>query len=637
MYSYYNTPMHIRAAFIIFLFTMMMSLPIFIDPLLDRASDLDGNITQILYIKNSLVQHHTFPQWNPYINQGIPVSADPLHAAFHPLVLPIFTLFSPESAVRILYALSLFMGGLGMYYLLHRLKIHPTIAYISAGIFITSGYISSHLVAGHFEKVLSFAFLPWFIHSLYAVYKKPGTSYQTVTACLMSLMVFSGDLYNALYSVLLVLAAGVIRLRRSHILSSIRIVIYFLLLSAIKLVPLFELQNHINKVREPFAGSQNFISILYYFFLPIKPLFISLGLSSYLTTGFAWWEKVAFVGPMTLVGIVLFFSRRKIFFQKQAQFFIGLMIILVLLSMPAFSVNPFNWAIHLIPQLQLFHVPSRVFGMLTVILLSISAIGFQRWYVLKEKKYTYAATSVLIINLTMTTAFFIFIMGPMNMPLNHSDTSNDLVKDIKRRDKSIFYISQYLQEFPLQQHKTISLEQKILNSNYGLQLKDSPAAAFTQFDFATDTAYADIQPRYIVGGEAIRIPRNTQPNRILKQDNIYLYKNVTATPYAYLEGQKKEVDNVQIKPNSITVRINSSQTDTLTIHESSFPGWTAYQDSMKLRLNSGRFLSIPITSGTHTYQLRFYSYSFMLGLGISIVSWSIAISLLFRHYKRSHT
>ncbi|MBP9797964.1 hypothetical protein KBC70_02350, partial [Candidatus Woesebacteria bacterium] len=394
--------MHIRAALIIFVFTVFLSLPSIFNPILNRASDLDGNISQILYIKDSLVKHHTFPQWNPYINQGIPVSADPLHAAFHPLVLPAFMLFTPITAIKLLYFVSLLSGGLGMYFLLHRLKVSSAIRIFSACILVTSGYIASHMIAGHFEKVLSFGILPWFMLSIYEVAKRPRSSFEILTALSMTLILFSGDLYNALYASIIVVTTGILGRSKSSIQASLRIIAYFLLLGSVKLIPLIELQEYIGKIREPFAGSQNIVSILYYFFVPIKPIFGIAGLGGLLETGFAWWEKVAFIGPFTLVGIVLFFTHRNIFSKKQSQFFVGILVVLLLLSMPSATWNPYHWMISALPSLQLFHVPSRVFGMLTIILLTLCALGYQRWYTRKNIYVRIAVIGFLLIN-TLST------------------------------------------------------------------------------------------------------------------------------------------------------------------------------------------------------------------------------------------
>ncbi len=602
-------------------------LSIIFNPLLDRASDLDGNITQIIYIKDSLIKHHIFPQWNPYINQGIPVSADPLHSTFHPLVLPAFILFSPDAAVKLLYFISLFFGGVGLYVFLHRLKVFPVISILLSCTLVSCGYVASHLVAGHFEKVLSFGILPWFFLSLYESYKKTRSNSELLTAISMSLILFSGDLYNALYAGILVFTVGTIK--RTNM--TIRILAYFLFLSSVKLLPLIELQNYIGKLKEPFAGSQNPISLLYYLFLPIKPLFGLLGVEKYLDTGFAWWEKIAFVGPLTLIGVTLFFARRTIFSHMQSVFFLTTGTVLIFLSMPAASWNPYHWILNVVPSLQFFHVPSRVFGMLTVILLVICALGYQKWYAQRNAFLRGTIIATLTMNLFFTFLFFLYIVQFRNMEIKHSETSTQLISDIKRRDRRVFYIAQYLQEKPLLQHRLVSMEQKIFNSNYGLQLKDSPAAAFTRFDFSTTTVYSDVQPAYILGGETIRVPQDTQPEGILRKDDVVLYENFTADPYAALVKSKEGLDHVKIGPNNISVDVSSTSDDSLLLLESFYPGWRVYEDGKQINLLKDRFLHVPISDGHHAYNFVFTSYTFLAGLGISIVSWMVALGTLVRN------
>jgi len=629
--------MHIRAALLIFVFSIVLMLPHICNPLLNRASDLDGNITQVLYIKNSLMKNHIFPQWNPYINQGIPISADPLHSAFHPLVIPAFILFSPETAVELLYFISLSSGGIGLFFLLQRLKISSYLNLIIVCTYLSCGYISSHIVAGHFEKVLSFGILPWFIANVYQVSIQPRSRYKILTAICMALILFSGDLYNALYAGILVLAIGIFSRSREIFNASIHILFYYFLLGAVKLIPLIELQNFIGKVREPFAGSQNFMSILYYFFIPIKPLFWYLGLRRNLETGFAWWEKVSFIGPLLLIGIVLFFAHRKFFSHRESKFFMLIGTVLMLLSMPNTSWNPYHWLILSLPPLQLFHVPSRAFGMLTIIFLILSALGFQKWYMKGKTSIQRAIVGILILNLLATCVFFVYIAYFKQMPRIHSDSTTALIRNIKRRDEGVYYIAQYVQEEPLQQHKIIYLEQKILNSNYGLQLKNSPAEAFTRFDFTTNTSYSDIQPLYFIGGKSIRVPKKAHPEGILRKNDQVLYKNKTGDSYATLAKSGRAIDSIMIHPNSISVNFISSMVDQLTLLESSYPGWRVYEDGKQIKLTPGRFLQTTVKKGKHTYTFIFQSAPFLIGLGISCIAWTVALSTLLRKRNILHT
>lgn len=628
--------MHLKAALLILVYTILLLGPSAFEPLLDRASDLDGNSTQILFIKDSLIKHHTFPQWNPYIHQGIPVSADPLHGAFHPFVLPAFMLFSPETAVKILYFISIYLAGLGMYVLLHRSKVLPELSIITACIYMSCGYVSSHMVAGHFEKILSFGILPWFVMCLYEVYKRSNTRNETMTAMCMALILFSGNVYNSLYAVIVTLVVGAFGKSKRVFYSSIRIVMYFVLLGAIKLIPLIELQHYIGKVKEPFAGSQNLISILYYFFIPFKPVFRVLGVGSYLETGFAWWEKVAFIGPFTLIGVVMFFLYRKRIFQAQSLFFMMIGTTLILLSMPAAPLNPYHLLISYIPALQLFHVPSRAFGLLTIIFLILSSLGFQSWYAKRNGIHRAVIVGLLLCNLISTYFFFMYVFRVKQMPIIHSESATQLVSNIKRRDKGVYYIAQYLQEKPLQQHTLISMEQKILNSNYGLQLKGSPAEAFTLYDFSIKTTYSDIHPAYIVGGRNIRMPVGTHSHAIMRKNDVVLYESQSADPYASLKKSGKSIDTVTIRPNRISMTVTSAINDQLILLESSYPGWHVYENGKQIQLTSGKFVQAPVKKGTHMYDFVFKSQTFLAGLGISCIAWVVAIRSLLKKWNSLH-
>ena len=288
----------------------------------------------------------------------------------------------------------------------------------------------------------------------------------------------------------------------------------------------------------------------------------------------------AYIGPLYLVGLALVFTRKNIRDNKQFQFFIGILVVALLLALPHLSLNPVNWILRMVPPFQLFHVPSRVFGYVTVLLLVLATLGFQKIFVLFSTKQRHVLNTFLLLNIISTMLFSIYVLSQMNMGTRHSDASTELVDDIKRRDTGVFYIAQYLQEEPVSQHRLVTKQQKILNSNYGLQLKNSPAAKFTRFDF-TSTTYTDIQPKYFVGKRIIRVPKETAPSHLIKKNTTHIYKNNHAEPYAKLSLQDKTVLKPEIFPNTIEVIFDSKKQDSLVIAESYYPGWLATMDDTK--------------------------------------------------------
>ena len=85
-----------------------------------------SHYTFIDYIRQQLLEDHTFPLWFPTILSGTPLIANPLAGLWYPFGLLAFVLPLPF-AFNLLVGLHLSWGALGMYLLLRhqRLGIAP--------------------------------------------------------------------------------------------------------------------------------------------------------------------------------------------------------------------------------------------------------------------------------------------------------------------------------------------------------------------------------------------------------------------------------------------------------------------------------------------------------------------------------
>lgn len=605
---------------------VLITLPHFHVTLLSEHNDLDGNVSQLVYVSKTLIQKGHFAQWNPYINQGIPTIADPLNSYLNPIVLPLLYIFSPETAVRFMYVASIFLSGIIFLFVLRVLRIKQPIAYAFTLSYMACSYLSARIVAGHLEKVLSYPFIPLFLLSMLMMHSKNTKKWSLIGAISISLMLFSGDIYNTLYAVIITGILGLYSLvirRRAG--AYFMLLIVFLSLASVKILPLIELQNHIAKTREPFEGSQNIVSIIYYVFLPIKNVFVTLGFGEYLKTGFAWWEKTAFIGLVPIFGIMVVFVRRM-WKREQVSRLILISIILMSFSAPAFMFNPLRYLIQAIPQLELFHVPSRSFGMLSAVFLLLGAIGLNR---LRWRNRFSQITLVVLMFFQIATVASLSVYISYNMRLPQRLYQNEYASAVHslQRSGDVFYIAQYITGNPLPQHTLVQQEQKILNSNYGLQLKNSPATAFTHYDFGTSEAYSDITPAYFIGTGDLRIPQQIETMDYATEYAFSIKKARTSEPYA--EAPHAEIRNVRIEPDTITILAEARQPARLHILESTYPGWSVYVDGEKERLQkSSRFLSATTKTGNHEYTFRFFSWPFIVGAGISALSWLYHLAAL---------
>jgi len=625
---------------LLFLATLIISFPFIIDSSILKTNDMSGNVVNLVYIKKTIAEHRVFPQWNPYLNQGLPIVADPLNSFFNPIILFSFLIFPLSISIKLTYFISIFLSGLFFYFLLRYLNIEKKISLLSAFTFMSSGYLAARIYAGHLEKILSYPLGPLLLLSLLILLKRGGLKWAGVVALTLSLFVFSGAIYEALYAFivfglifLLSIATLILKPDKKSIEKVISLIIafiLFLLFSAIKILPLVEISPYILHVSDPFKGSQTFISLIYNLFFPYKELYSLFGINNFNPNiPYFWWESYAFIGFLPFLCIILipFFLYKRL--TTEFKIFIYLSISIILFSMIGNPWNPFTWLFNHVSFLQQFRIPSRIFLFLIPIILAISATILSYFYKSGGKLRKHVIVLLLIVNLmTVYLTFYdkinknFFIYSPPISDLK------DILNHVKQLDNSNFFIGQsqfFTDDVPI--IPSINNEQKIYNHNYGYLLKKN-------YSLNPDSYFA-IYPKYFI------YPKFSSPSGIFTYKEIYrgsqgskLYKNSTYTAYAdiysgtalKLKNITKENHNikfVKIRPDEVSVKVDSpNNRDTLLVMESFAPGWSAKIDlGTELKFIKNDFLNISLAQGEHLYTFTYNSKQFIIGSVISFISF----------------
>src|SRR3972149_10377854 len=119
-----------KLLFISVIFCFLLLSPFIFDKNIFKQNDLDGNLVNLLYIKNSLLSEHFFPQWNPYLNQGLPSVSDPLNSYLYPIIMLPIIIFETGLAIKITYFLSLLLSVFTFYILLRHIRIEKSISFL---------------------------------------------------------------------------------------------------------------------------------------------------------------------------------------------------------------------------------------------------------------------------------------------------------------------------------------------------------------------------------------------------------------------------------------------------------------------------------------------------------------------------
>lgn len=533
-------------------------------------NDLAGNVIPLLYFKDS-ISSFQFPMWNPYVQQGIPVVSDPLYGIYNPAItLPL--LFLPITiATKITYVVSVMLACVSMFLLLRFFKISELFSVLISLTYAGCSYLPGRIHAGHLEKIVSYGLIPLFFLCFFKTVREKNIMWAGLTALSITLILFSGDIYGAMYACFCLLTGCILYIwkdRRVFVCILISVLL-FIAFSSVKLLPILELQGYIEKIREPFRGSQNLISVLYYLFFPFSFLLNRVfPIKSFLSQSYGWWESICFIGPFSIIGV--FYIGKQLKKSKDSILLLLAMIfiLLLLLSMPAFPLNPIHVLIRNIQLLAFFHVPSRVFIFMTIPVL----IGFGLF--LTTTRYKKFAFFIVILNFLYVAGYSHYIFVTKEFQGVSGQYRRDITKNVKNQD--YFLKNKNLGEIPYvyaYENKTFPIR-----SNYGLHLKNA-----------------------------------------LNTDRIM--------PLGEFKGQAQPIS---IGVNMFSITLDTSKSGVFTVYQSNYPGFTGYIDGEKQKLVPGKFLHLKTIPGKHVYEFRFFSLSFLLGCVISIFSISMWLVVIVR-------
>jgi hypothetical protein len=100
------------------------------------------------------------PFWNPYVFSGVPALADPQYMVLYPPLYWLRLLLPTPAAIGWSHVLHVLIGGLGMYGLARRFKLHPWISLTCGVIEIASGTVTLYISAGHVWLLYAFSWAP---------------------------------------------------------------------------------------------------------------------------------------------------------------------------------------------------------------------------------------------------------------------------------------------------------------------------------------------------------------------------------------------------------------------------------------------------------------------------------------------
>ncbi len=448
---------------------------------LNLKNDLDGNLLHVLSIKHDL---------NFETNQGLPVLSDPINFYWHPLTPLVLTL-PVEYSVRIIDAICWVFTLVFAYFLLRYFDTRKQLALWLALTYGASSYFLARVIAGHFEKVLSYPLIPLFFLAIVRLQQKPDLKRSGFLAIVFYLLLASTDMYNFFY--LCVGFAIYIAFKRSkYFVLSIILAILF---SAVRWLPMLSVLQHLFKIPDPYSGSQNLIGLFLQMVLPKAGLITSL-----VPTNFGWWEKTAFIGPLFIVSLLVIKKRQPILIAIFA-------LVCIAIAMPASVFSPWHWLLKF-PQFTMFHVPTRVFSVLTLSVILAAVPVLSRWK-------TWGIRLVQI-NVCLLLGFWLFIFHFRMMP-----TIDWRYKTLMSYPHPSFATILYPAFDQPVLEREWQMSWQLFHTTHGTYVQDSPAADWTNH-LVNEVPYTNSLPDYVVWPDNKQLPFSGTP--VASESGITLYK-----------------------------------------------------------------------------------------------------------------
>jgi hypothetical protein len=147
------------------------------------------------YFIGECVSNGVMPWWNPYLNLGYPLHADPQSGFWYPVTwllgLNGYSLYD----LHLEFMLHIVVAGFGFYFLLRAQHVSRTTALIFALCYEACGFFVGN--AQHFTYIIGAGYLPWIFLCFQQVIIKQQLKYVTALALLLSLLLTGG--YPALF------------------------------------------------------------------------------------------------------------------------------------------------------------------------------------------------------------------------------------------------------------------------------------------------------------------------------------------------------------------------------------------------------------------------------------------------------
>lgn len=622
--------------------------------------ELPGFISQTFMmhewiVTRSIQLYHQFPQWNAYLNEGMPLVADPMLHLYNPAItLPVLA-FGVKDGFRLGICLSIGLAALGMWWLGWVMGLGRVGRLWMALLFAFAGQPMVRLLSGEYVFIFGYAWIPYSLAGLLMAMQTQRRVYIAVSAVSLAILFFSGAAYYAALILPLVILLAVVMLprwngglwldwRRWLVLLVIGILAG--LLVSIQILPMAEFRSHMSKgwdITGSFTPAQSFLSLT----------------STDDHRPDAWaqlpapQEIYAYIGYGPILALLLV----PLAFLKAPRHrrMIIWLILVIVFTLLWVDLNEMPWHDWFGEQevLHQFRIPSRMWIYSELAILSLSALSLDTlWEVLwaAVRKFSLGVSSLrkwgalvglgLLAAALGAAAYNLYSVNrQFARPGDVVDIDDVILRWLSQYDQSPYYVTTSNNWH----EAAFSNGLHYLRSWYHLEfLRLLPSSATSCQVVAT--------PHYLVTGD--NPGESPDELQAVRSFDVYtIYDRLQSLPLAFVVSDErlyppfpdcllKRQDVVPVEmwisgPNDVEVIARGDvDQSTLVVLMNYYFGWKLYVDGHEQPLrNVSGYLAAVVQPGTHKYTFSFRSQSFMLGLVLSLLGLAATLGMALSEWR----
>ncbi|HIE37899.1 MAG TPA: hypothetical protein EYH30_09905 [Anaerolineales bacterium] len=619
-------------------------------PILDLSPDLRlPGETEVLTgiavpVVEAVRQGTEFPLWNPYVQYGKSLIADPFLFVFNPFISLPMLFLGVNNGAKVAAAVAFALAGVGMWALMKVLGTPGPVRLWCGATYMLAGGMPAHLWAGHFQLAVGLAWVPWcFASVLHALESRTRWSIG-LAALPPALLFLTGNLYIPLYVLMglaiLLLASAFRRQAPPALWGQMRVFalvgVFALGLIGVQLLPEWAARAYISKGTDPDLRGSQTVAHLLINYLIAEPTHYSqthLGNLPYVQ------EYYNYVGVMPFA-LLLFWvptvrRRRHVVLTFSAYFALML----------TWGSARFSFIRHLlaaIPFLYRFRFPARALRVGAFALLVLAGLGLEEVWLRCRTLLSWPAHPHLArVGRALLAGGVLVLIGHSTLHL--FQTNRVLLKlSVRRQD-----IEETLAWLAAHDSSEYGVDNRVdpfrhagLYAHYSYHLRAlNVTLGWTVSPVADGLAPDAVQPapNYVIvpAGTPVEAQGDHPSRRVKEIQHLEVWHLPDALPFAFTvphhrlqEGHPSLQAATEVAgqaasrptPNEIEVAVtDAGPGDLLVVLESWFPGWRVSVDGEPARLlKVDRFLGLYLTSGDHVVTFRYDPPAFRAGLLITI-------------------